>query len=206
MAFSLVQHSAAIHTTTGVDTTGANLIVLFAAYEAGSTVSDSKSNTWTALTPKGSGGVAQLFYCFNPTVGSGHTFSTTPITYGGIFMAAFSGATSSPFDVENGVAPGSGTSIQTGSVTPSLNNELIITGINLGGSAASPTINSGFTQTDSINANSGVSYGGSLAYLIQTSASAVNPTWSWTNAATNPAVIATFKSPVGSGFFNLLMQ
>ena len=103
-------------TSNAIDTTGANLIVLAVSYYGGlgntliaGEVSDSKGNTWTALTNRGSNnaGNVRLFYCSNPTVGSGHTFTASDSggggTYPSLFAIALSGAkTSSPFDLENG--------------------------------------------------------------------------------------------------------
>ncbi len=68
-------------TGTPIDTTGANLLIFGVSYLDGSapTISDSKSNTWTALTatlPSTSGDI-RIYYAKNPTVGAGHTFSAT---------------------------------------------------------------------------------------------------------------------------------
>ena len=67
-------------TTSAIDTTGATLLVaLIVTDTGGGTMSDSKGNTWTALTAHSGGTTVtgQLFYVSNPTVGSGHTFTPT---------------------------------------------------------------------------------------------------------------------------------
>ena len=65
--------------SSAIDTTGANLIVVMASYYRtvpASDFTDSKGNTWTALTERILPDIAaRIFYCVNPTVGTGHTFS-----------------------------------------------------------------------------------------------------------------------------------
>src|SRR6266536_1343851 len=88
MAFSLIGTAQAqasnSPTTTGIDTTGADLLVASVHEYAGGpagTVSDSKGNTWHALTPQGSGATTKItiFYAWGSglSVGAGHTFSYT---------------------------------------------------------------------------------------------------------------------------------
>jgi hypothetical protein len=75
-------------TTAGVNTTGANLIVVMAGYDAGFSgtssaipvVTDNMGNgSYTGLPRQNSalGNAGNLFYFANPTVGSGHTFTLT---------------------------------------------------------------------------------------------------------------------------------
>ncbi len=67
-------------TSGAITTTGANLIVVnVGSYSVNpATFGDSKSNIWTALTLQSvtSGVQTRLYYCVNPTVGSGHTFGS----------------------------------------------------------------------------------------------------------------------------------
>jgi hypothetical protein len=68
--------------------------------------------------------------------------------------------------------------MQSGSITPVSNGELVIAAACIGcdpGGSANVTVDSGFTITD-LDTNSG-NTAVSLAYLIQSSASALNPTW-----------------------------
>ncbi len=97
---------------------------------------------------------------------------------------AFSGAdTVVPFDQQNGVAtPTTTTSYQPGSITPSENNEVIVTAITSGGGVTSYSIDSGFTISDQFDLSGGGHFPLGMAYLIQTSAAASNPTWSWSNS------------------------
>lgn len=219
MAIALVAHTSAgssnggVSVTTGaIDTTGASLLLAFVGdYNSvtASTVSDSKSNTWTALTTY-SGGTnprARIFYAKNPTVGTGHTFTATApgaATFPGVAFYAFSGAdTTAPFDSpqENGGGNTvSGTSFQPGSVAPSVDNELLFTGICLDGTFSAPTVDSSFTIGDSVAFSNGQTFGVFVAYQIQTTATTRNPTLSWTTAVTNKAgAIGTFKAATGGG-------
>lgn len=207
MAIALVTNveasaSGSQNVTTGsIDTTGANLIVIAACtYNLGSgpTVTDSKSNTWAPLTKYqlANATTLRLYYCENPTVGSGHTFTvSTSLDYPSVCVAAFSGVkTSSSFDVENGTANASSSTIATGSVTPSEDNELVITGFCFGNTGTA-SIDNGFTITGQKQYNSSVNMGGALAYKIQTTAAAVNPTWTISGSPFQLATgIATFKA------------
>lgn len=210
MAFALVANVGAAtggSTTTGAaNTTGANLIVIcIGANGVVVAPSDSKGNTWTALTQRTSGavGATQIFYCLNPTVGSGHTF-----TSGGGFptvtVTAWSGAaTSSVFDVETGATSASASSLATGSVTPANANSLVIASVGISDAmTGTAAITGGFTVSNAIYGQPGVTEGGGQAYLIQTSAAAANPTWSgWSPAGSCAAAIAVFKAAAGGPAF-----
>jgi hypothetical protein len=188
-------------TTDAIDTTGANFLIAalcdYMGVAAGS-VTDSKGNTWAGLTEVTTANLPRIrfFVCANATVGSGHTFTAEN---GGsnsspcIVVAAFSGVkTSSPTDQQNGAfSPNQETSLQTGSVTPTEDNELVVAALCHTGTGA--TINSSMTITDDADADLNDAFGGAMAYIVQTTAGAINPTFSF--AAGNPAaVIATFKS------------
>ena len=208
-AFSLIANAVddggTFATTPSRDTTGADLIALacvwFDAF-AGPDVSDNKGNTWTAVVQRTEpSGIttACLFYCVNPTVGSGHTFGLTGIgavgNFPAIAMQAWSGAAASPLDQEAGTT-GSGSSITPGSVTPSENDELIISMLGEGNSAPFTAIDGGFTVSDYLDKNA--SFGIGMAYLVQTTATAANPTWSLLDGdlvASN----TTFKLASGGG-------
>jgi len=176
-------------TTGAINSTGANLIVIaIAAYSHNDTPTDSKSNTYTGLTQQGSGtGFLRLYYCVAPTVGSGHTFSTTS-DYCTISAIAFSGASASPLGSQNG---GTG-SLQPGSITPGANGSVVITAIGSsdGSSTTIPSLAGGFTSY-------GVSCFGDhamlgLAWYVQPTAAAINPTWTAVNTSSNRCAIVNF--------------
>lgn len=202
MAFTLIAHAGAsgngtTAVTAGIDTSGADLIVLVINYYASGShsIADSKSNgAPSALTAKEDTGVigTQILYWLNPTVGSGHTFTLNDL-YARIQVAAFSGAhASSPFDQQNG-AIGSGSPLSTGSITPGEDNELVIAGF---GALLKDyaSVDSGFTTLDSAAYVSGIAMSGALAYKIQTTAAAVNPAFTSSSGAYAAAAIASFKS------------
>lgn len=201
-AFTLIASGSGVGdpnaTTSAIDTTGADLlIVAFSYYNAGgavATMSDSKSNTWTALTNRPGGfATTRIYYCRGGTVGSGHTFTLTGNGGGqaAIGMMAWSGSNATPFDVQNGGTSTGSTSVQPGSVTPSQNNSLIVASHSaLNGTSLG--IDSGFTMQVNIN-KGGSNYPLSFSYLKQNTAAAVNPTISWTTAADATAAIAVFK-------------
>lgn len=192
-------------TTAAVVTTGAKIIVinLSSTDIAGHfpTISDSKSNTWTALAQHHyatDNVINTLYYSINPTVGSGHTFSFTAATgtnSSSIQVAAFD-IPSLLFDVQNGATGGS-TSLAPGSVTPSVNNALIVAGCSLDGAPGPAVIDSGFVVLSVTQYVAGTNYGGTLAYFVQTSAAPVNPTWTlpFAGGATGIAVFDTGGTP-----------
>lgn len=205
MAFSLIAHTADVDTinsvtTDAIDTTGADLLVLCLAwFSTEPTVSDSKSNTWTQGTSVYSSGNLRyrLYYAKNATVGSGHTFTATQSgSYLSVSVSAWSGSDlTSPLDQTNGNG-GNAASLSAGSVTPTEDGELIVAGWGNfnNGQPNSPSVNSGFTLLDSAPSQfSSGGFGNTHAYLIQSTAAAVNPTLSWTGGDTCAAAIATFK-------------
>ena len=205
MAWSVLAHTIATRaTTTAIDTTGADLLVVAVSSYSTTpvTVSDSKSNTWSPRTEKASGNNhTRLFFCQGGTVGSAHTFSTNADFYD-IAVAAFSGSGAIPFDVENGAAAVA-SALATGSITPAVNGELIVSALGEtadGGISRTYSVDSGLTITDQNGAAGGNHNGLGLAYFAQTTAAAINPTWSITGGANNiAAVIASFKPAAGGG-------
>lgn len=219
MAIALVQQAAAgsadsnAVTTSGVDTTGANLLVIgLSSYQSATrpTISDNKGNTWTALTNYETSALERhtIFYAKNAIVGSGHTFTASGTAcFPAICAMAFSGAdASNPFDVENGATHGigGGTTIATGSVSPSLNNELVFTAQGGATTGSSMTIDSGFTLgSTQVNLNGATNFSGACAYLIQTTKGAVSPTWTRGAGSSDymSTAIATFKAASSGGPF-----
>jgi len=214
MAYSLIANVAAgsttgnTITTAGIDTTGASFLVAVISDYAGgsSTISDSKSNTWAALTAYSSNNDRVcIYYVTTPTVGSAHTFTSTGTgNYSVISAAAFSGsAASSPFDQQTGQnnynANTPGKSIVVGSITPTEDNELVVTGLT-GFAANTVSIDLSFSITNQTTFVGSQHLLGAMAYKIQTTAAAVNPTWSWpTTDMTCAAAIASFKAAAAAG-------
>lgn len=189
-------------TTSAIDSTGGDLLVLAWAQDNANTTratpSDSKSNTYVGMTQKNfSASAASMFYVASPTVGSGHTASYTQSgAYPTIALLAFSGAHATPLDQES-TNSGSGTSLQPGSITPTEDNCLIVCILAHEG-ATSISIDSGFTIVESLPFL-GPAEGLAVAYKIQTTAAAVNPTWSWSGSTNAGSCIASFKAAGGGG-------
>jgi hypothetical protein len=209
LAIALLTHTVAEGngsggtTTSGINTTGASLIVVAVTYPTADSpgLSDSKSNTWTGLTAisePNDASTIRLFYAANPVCGTGHTFSTTSVATP-IAVIAFSGTkATSPFDQQSG-AHGSSGGLAPGAITPSQNNCLLVTAEqnSSASGSASGTINGGFTITDQSPFVSGVSYAVGMAYLIQTTAASANPSWDYPTYYTS-AVMASFLPTAAS--------
>lgn len=189
--------NAANVTTPAIDTTGADFIGICATSATSPTITDSKSNTWTALNSytNAGGNIITAYYAAAPTVGSGHTFTNTSVVPS-MSVFAFSGVKqSSPFDQQNGATAQSVTSKATGSITPSENNELILTCLAIGSSLASDyVVDSGVSTPEAyIPVVGGQHYGNGGGYKIQAGAAAINPTWSGSSGDFAVSV-ASFKA------------
>jgi hypothetical protein len=178
-------------TTAGVNTTGATLIVIATNTAPNtSTVTDSKSNTYTLIrsTAAGDGSLQKLFYCVNPTVGAAHTFTVNgATTFPAIAVLAFSG-TISGLDQNNGAA-----TLSPGSVTPAQDSEVLVSGLFTDNITGTPTCDNGFTVQEIKAHAGGVSYGIAIAYKIQTTKAAQAITWTATSTSATATSIATFK-------------
>lgn len=203
MTFTALTHTkiggASGGTTPAIDTTGAKLIVISAAFAAPATISDSKGNTYTVgvARPSSPTGIT-IYYCISPTAGTGHTF-TINAAVGSITVQAF-GATLTP-SVDTGVTSqisnvGLNHTIGATSLTPSGSNALVVSAgsfPNAYGGAL--TAGSGFTLADNQNYVSGTNYGCDLVYQIQTTAStiaanSVTSSWASNPQATDSASMA----------------
>lgn len=211
MAIALVTSQSSVFgasggTTGNNTTTGATLIVVCLSYQqsAGANLSDSKGNTWTRLTLyEGSGSQAGVvfYYCSSPTVGTSHTFTTTS-HFCGLNMFAFSGTrtATTPKDQENGQFVASlSSSVTPGSITPTADGCVLLTTVmNYNGTAPTlPTSYTGFTYTTS------TAFAGGAGYLIQTTATAANPSWTGMTVGNNGACnVVSFFAPAAAATGN----
>jgi hypothetical protein len=189
-----------------IDTSGANAIFVAVSSSAAQSVADSSSSTWTALTTytsTGGGNSVTIFHSIGAalgTVGAGHQFTATSTGgFPAIVVMAFSGVnTSSAFDVQNGAGTASAQStFQGGSVTPSEDNEVVVTAVS---HISDPIVTpSGYT-CDTTGLVGGVAYGIGFGYKIQTTAGAENPTWGPSAGTSDMAIAnATFKAQGAGG-------
>ena len=198
-AISLIADTCAGGTTGAINTTGASLIVVSVAHTTTvPTPTDSMNNTWTALNLYSINNPANdMFYVSNPTTSATHTFTGSL----GICVLAFSGTlvTSSPLDAQNG-STAAGTTLSTGSVTPNFNNEVLVTGVGINFDST-VSIDSGFTVPSNgyIDFSSGLYYGMAMAYLVETTAAAKNPTWTRSVGDPWAGGIATFEAAPSPG-------
>jgi hypothetical protein len=169
-----------------LDSTNADLLVALVTGRGAPSVSDNKSNTspgWLGTTLRaGADAQIRLFYCANPAnKGTGHTFTGTNTERAAIAAAAFScGGATVVFDKETGQLD-QGSSWSAGPLTPTNNDSLIIQGAGGYASANGMSIgNSGGTYTEIQDRFSfgGLNFECFLAYLIQTTTLATNPTFS----------------------------
>lgn len=181
------------------------IIVNSASYEplGAVTVTDNKGNTYTPLTGVSVSGVAYnlMHFCLNPVVGSGHVITlncTNGAAPSGQFEVWDSAAESSVLDGEDG-ASASSSAVQPGPITPSVANCLVVTGLTFDVPVASIGIDSGFTKHDEEDHVAFQHFGTAMAYKVQTSATAEDPTWVTFTATTMISSIAVFKSGAPSG-------
>lgn len=210
MAIALVTNQSASGlvsaTTAGVDTTGADFLVLGISCESthNDTPTDSKGNTWTQLTSyTASEPRVRLWYSVPTSVGSAHTFSSNGSNLvGSIFVGAFSGVKqTSPADLQAGANGTGASTLATGSITPSENNCLVISALAFNAAGSPITIDSGFTEIGpEIDFGAGDHYGGQMAYKVQTTAAAVNATWTrGVGTVGMAATVASFKASTAGG-------
>ncbi len=199
-------------TTAGIDTNGATLIVVHVGLDNSGTptISDSLGNTYTALTAINSGAAKSiLYYKYLPLTGSAHTFTNSgAFNFSTIEVVAFGATkiTADPFDQENGGTGLASTTCVLGSITPSENNEVLVTGICLNGAGLPVSIDSGFTVLQDEEFGAGNNYGSAIAYRILETAAAIAPTWTRTNANSSAARIASFRSAPNETNSNLLLM
>jgi hypothetical protein len=165
-------------TTSPVDTTGANFIVISTFSSVDATISDSLGNTWVTI----SAGEFGLYYCVTPVVGANHTFTVTqPGSDCSIAVAAFSGVKSvSPLESNTSTTTVSSptTTVQAATVTPHT-GDIIISAFGTFASHKPVSIDSDFTLLDTTGFGSLSAT--VLAYLVTPSGANVQPTWTVTS-------------------------
>lgn len=195
MPFSLLGHDLTIGgggspvTVAGKNTVGAKLIVLAVTYQGavGVVPTDNQGNTYVLGAPYQSAGTSNtsaLFYCLNPITSASHAFSLAAGTSS--LAVSWWSASAPKKDQQNSSA-----STSPGSITPAAAGALIISTCSTGGGAGLGTtgINAGFTVLEQFP-NNGSSFGLSHAYLIQTPAAPVAPTWTVNGGGQASAILS----------------
>ncbi len=179
-------------TIPSIDTTGANILIVGLSYyqSAGRNLTDNKGNTWIQLTQQeniGQGSV--LYYCINPTVGTGHTFTTTSHYAGINVLGLYTPSGLATYHTENGANANASGSLATGSVTPTVIDEVSAT---VFGSfnGVTPTSPTGYGVIGGYP--TGTAEAGGMAMKLCTTTGAENPTWN-DSGSSQTASVALFK-------------
>jgi len=164
-------------TSANISTAGADLLVAGIAQTDAvglTTLMDSNSNTWTLVSTQNSGVVAEasMYYCANPVVSASHNFTVSGT--GGLVEAVVSAwskaDTSAPLDQSSGNTSTGATSLSAGNITPTANNELILSFVAAGTGSSAFTVNSSLTKVAGADANLGTNISGWLGWAIQNTA------------------------------------
>lgn len=206
MAFSGLIAGAKNGTSTGcttdaVDTTGKDIICVFASWfgNGSASISDSKGNTWSTngkIYNGSSNAALQLWWCVSPTVGSGHTFTITADYCSAGYVAAAGVNTADAFDQEITATPASSSTHQPGSLTPDQDNCLLVTAIGALGSNNPIGVDGTYAEVLVAN-SSGNGLGLGIGYEAQTTATAANPTWTVVTAPAS-VLVASFHAAAAS--------
>jgi len=185
------------------NTTGASLYVGCSTSNGGGnpgpvdTQSNSNSNAINSSADS-LGNHASIWYAASPTTNAAVQVTCDPGPFQSLYMFAFANTkTSSPLDQTNSNTTGSATSITTGSITPTTDGQVVFACLTQNDNSGGVTfsINASFNTPVQSPNNGTTADGGAGSYKVQTTAAAVNPTWSWSVAAVAAAAIASFKAP-----------
>lgn len=193
------------NTTAAINTTGATLLVVSIGdcnSACGSVPfippSDNVSNSFTNIYLTQS--TDAIYYVVNPVTSTSYKLTAacnSTACYPSACVMAFSNTNSSSLDQKNNNFLASSFTIQPGNVSPTLNNELVVTA-ELAGIAGTASINGSFSGNVVTNG----AQGAGISYMIQTTSTSENPTWTITGGSlgTNYSAIMTFYS----GHLNIL--
>ncbi len=194
----------------GFDTTGATIIFACSSTDGAfqiktpGAVTDNKGNYWQLAAIGTHDETSALWFTVPTTVGSNHIISFNPGVNGSkpsLSAQAFVGTSTNTFDRWRGYGTSASGGADYGNqLTPSEDNALIIACVSADADPSS--INSSFTVAQHINVSGGAYYGNGMAYQIQTTATARNPSWSWSGGNFAALSMASFKlsSAVSSTF------
>ena len=123
---------------TGIPSTTTLIVVVIGSGSAAPAFADSSSNLYSYSTTYGSGVYTRQGYIVNPVTTGSMTFNITASAWS-VWVGCFTGSTipTPAFDVQNGNNAVNQGTFSTGSITPTLNGDLIIA------SAATGTLPSG---------------------------------------------------------------
>lgn len=192
-------------TSPAIDTTGVDLIVIHRGYDASAsvTVTDSYGNTWVwpAGTTKG-GTAADLGYARPPNasfVGAGHTFTFTGGTKVNADILCFAGSQPSPKDGSNdSLATGTSVSVAL-SPSPSVDNELILSGLAWSPVASVPNAYPSGGYDVYVTGLTASRVGTGVVWLEQQTAAAYTAAWGVSGSNDLVTTVISFKLAVVTG-------
>lgn len=205
MAIARVAHTAAqgstsTVTTAAINTTGASLIVSIVADILNVVTTDSAGNTWTRVTSGAAGAnvFSNMYYVRSPTTSASHTFTQpgSSNAFPGLAILAYSG-TAGLIDGLSFATTTGATSLATGSVAPTVDNDVLVFG--LGFNATNTIAVSVGAIVDQLNFVGGTSFGVVSAEEIQTTKTTRNQSFSWGSSASAVATAAAFSAPAAGG-------
>jgi hypothetical protein len=202
--------NAASLTCSAFDSSGGAHVAVFAMAEGtlttGTPVADNKGNTYVDVGTEysSSGKRIRCFYAENATCGTGHTITLTPGSSGKLSFTAqvFAGiATSSSKDANgpSGKADVFQTTITpTAAFTPAVDNCAVVTGAYRDSNFTS--VSSPFSPADAAPNPSSGNVITACAHVIQTTATSVQPTWTYAAQSTYVGVmVVAFKAAAAGG-------
>ena len=188
MAVALVGSGSSFSTTSdgftsgSFDTTGANFIVVHLSETNDSAkhgaVTDSKGNTWTQVAYDSAGRLSSLWYAYNATVGTAHTFTVSGTgNFPAITIGWFSGvqSASTPVDQSGIHNVNLDTTVSPGPITPTTGNQLLVSGVAGASSANTGTVGSPHTRLVSVTDTAFGHEQSVMGYEIQTTAASSDP-------------------------------
>lgn len=183
--------SANAHTVDmpSLNSTGSSVGYMCTSSAGNLVVSDNKGGTWTEIDSQGPATEARLWKGTGATWGSGHVVSITEngTRYPSGVVAFFSGVTQNGTPVKNSA---DASSIQPGSVTPSNATNILIACLAASANTGTISASGGYTMSGQVAYADGQRLAAGMAHLVQSTATAGNPTLSWTSVVPARAIAA----------------
>ncbi|MBX2906157.1 MAG: hypothetical protein KF744_08975 [Taibaiella sp.] len=180
-------------------------------------MTDDQGNTYTNLLSVSNGTYRVTFWgakARHTAAATRATYTTAAFAYStihGITLGNVDTSGASFVDQTNGSATGFGFVKQPGSITPTMNNSMVLTAVNsagAGGAASPPTVSSPYIITGASDYLAGAHFSGGMAQYIQGTAAATNPTWTGVNNNQYAAIIMNVKpytAPAATGNGAMMM-
>ena len=179
---------------TGIPATTKLIVIVIGSGSASPSFIDSSLNTYSYSTAYGSGVYTRQGYIVNPTTTSSMTFTITASAWSvwvGCFTCA--GIPTPVLDVQNGNNSTNQTSFTTGSITPTVNGDLIIASAATITAADTPATVTGYTLVH-LPFLAGNYQGLVLYYKAQKYIQAENVTFTGTSMHYTGCMIASYKN------------